>query len=976
MKRFFAVALAVLSFAFARAQSWETGEQYYRQGMYAEAIASLEGQSGAMADGYRVLSSLALRLDGREEQVQAYLKQWPESVLVPQVSYLQALDWFDQERYKDVLVVLDGLAPEQLNKSQLPEYTYKLGYSAYRAGEWEYARQILSRVSALPYSDYTAPACYTLGYVDYAHGLFKEAEEWFEKAGGDVRFADLAKYYILECRFNEKDYTYVLRNGEQLLADAPEDRKPRLARILSESHLVRGNVDKARGYYDRYLSNGKGGNTRADYFYAGEMMYLAEDWEAAAENFGKVTGQLDSLGQMASYQLGYSQLQLKNKVAALDAFKNAATGQNHTPEIREDAFFNYAKLAFDLGKDTAPFQKYLKRFGTKARGEQIYSYMAMVALQNHDYEAAVEAYDNMDELEPSMQSNYMKAYFLRAKQLMDKGSWRAAVPLLKTAAYYSPARDGFNQLSRYWMAEAYYRDGKYEDARGILTDLYNLSALKGSAEGELIPYQMAYTYFREGNYEQAQRWFNTYLNGRHSQYGGDAQTRIGDCSFFRGDYPTAIAAYEKKMTLYPDAQDLYPGFRAGVASGLLQKEQDKVRFLEGVKKASPSAPYYSESYYELGRAYIAVGADAEAEKAFQTLKSTTKDPSMATLATLALGTVARNQGREEEALRLYKQVVSQGGDYAEDALLAIESIYRSRQDPDAYLAYVNSLGSAASRTEEEKEEVYFSTAEQIFLSGDIAKATSTLQTYLERYPRAAYGAKARFYLGECYRSSGALEQAADQYQRALEEGLDAALAESARLQYANLNYELGNYGKAYGAYLQLQEQARFEENKATAAIGLMRSAFRAREWGDALSAAQKILDGNKDAALQREALYVRAKSYLSTSRRTEAFQDFRELAKQPSTNEGAEAAYLVIQDLFDRASFGDIQDRVYAFAEKAGGQNYWLAKAYIVLGDTFAEQGNAAQARTTFESIKSGYTPTGPEDDVLDQVEVRLRKLK
>ena len=974
MKRIFAAVLAVLCFASARAQSWDAAEQYYRKGMYAEAIASLEGKSGAMADGYRVLSSQALKLDGREEMVRAYLNKWPESVLVPQVSFLQAMDWFDQERFQEVLALLDNLAPEQLQDSQLPEYTYKLGYSAYRAGEWEYARQVLARVYKLPYSDFTAPACYTLGYVDYAHGLFQEAEEWFERAGGDVRFASLAKYYILECRFNEKDYTYVLRNGDDLLADAPEDRKPRLARILSEANLVRGNVDKARSYYDRYLT-GKDGKTRADYFYAGEMMFLAEDWAAAAENFGKVTDLPDSLGQMASYQLGYSQLQLKNKVAALDAFRDASQ-LSFTQDVQEDAFFNYAKLAFDLGKDTAPFQQYLKRFGTKARGEQIYSYMAMVALQNHDYEAAVEAYDNLDVLEPAMQSNYMKAYFLRARQLMEKGSWRAAVPLLKTAAYYSPTRDGFNQLSRYWMAEAYYRDGKYEDARGILTELYNLSALKGMAEGELLPYQMAYTYFREGNYEQAQRWFSTYLNGAHSRYGGDAQTRIGDCHFFRGDYPSAISAYEKKIAEYPDAQDLYPGFRAGVACGLLQREQDKVRFLEGVKQASPGAPYYSETYYELGRAYVATGAVAEAEKAFQTLKATTKDPSMGVLATLELGTIARNQGREEEALRLYKQVVAQGGDHAEDALLAIESIYRSRQDPDAYLAYVNSLGGGASRTEEQKEEVYFSTAEQIFLSGDLSKAATTLQTYLERYPHPAYGAKARFYLGECYRASGALEQSADLYQAALEEGLEPALAESARLQYANLNYQLGNYGKAYGAYLQLKEQARLEENKATAAVGLMRSAFRAHEWGDALSAAQDILDSSKDAALQREALYVRAKSYLSTSRRTEAFKDFRELARQPSTNEGAEAAYLVIQDLFDRASFGEIQSRVYDFADKAGGQNYWLAKAFIVLGDSFAEQGNVAQARATFESIKSGYTPTGEEDDVLDQVEVRLRKLQ
>ena len=66
---------------------------------------------------------------------------------------------------------------------------------------------------------------------------------------------------------------------------------------------------------------------------------------------------------------------------------------------------------------------------------------------------------------------------------------------------------------------------------------------------------------------------------------------------------------------------------------------------------------------------------------------------------------------------------------------------------------------------------------------------------------------------------------------------------------------------------------------------------------------------------------------------------------------------------------------VYDFSGKAGVQNYWLAKAFIVLGDTFAEEGNTAQAKATFESIRSGYTSTGTQDDVLDQVELRLRKL-
>ena len=102
----------------------------------------------------------------------------------------------------------------------------------------------------------------------------------------------------------------------------------------------------------------------------------------------------------------------------------------------------------------------------------------------------------------------------------------------------------------------------------------------------------------------------------------------------------------------------------------------------------------------------------------------------------------------------------------------------------------------------------------------------------------------------------------------------------------------------------------------------------------------------------------------------------KDLSAKPSDNEGAEAMYLVIQDLYDRGEFASVSDKVYEFAGKAAGQNYWLAKAYITLGDSFVELGNRAQARTTFESILSGYTPReGMDDDVLDQVKIRLERL-
>ena len=116
-----------------------------------------------------------------------------------------------------------------------------------------------------------------------------------------------------------------------------------------------------------------------------------------------------------------------------------------------------------------------------------------------------------------------------------------------------------------------------------------------------------------------------------------------------------------------------------------------------------------------------------------------------------------------------------------------------------------------------------------------------------------------------------------------------------------------------------------EQNRKAAAIGLMRSSFRAREWADAIADSRLVLDSFKaDKDLQREARYVNAKSLMSTSRRAEALEQFKLLAKEPATDEGAEAAYILIQDRFDRADFAAVQRDfclvVVVFAPHAVGE--------------------------------------------------------
>ena len=120
---------------------------------------------------------------------------------------------------------------------------------------------------------------------------------------------------------------------------------------------------------------------------------------------------------------------------------------------------------------------------------------------------------------------------------------------------------------------------------------------------------------------------------------------------------------------------------------------------------------------------------------------------------------------------------------------------------------------------------------------------------------------------------------------------------------------------------------------------------------------------------------MKAKSYLATSRRTEAFALLEKLADDVSGPYGAEAAYMLILDCYDRGDFDKVKEMVYAFADAGSGQMYWLAKSFIVLGDSFAETGELEQAKATFESVRDGYESDSSDDDVLDNVNMRLERL-
>lgn len=931
----------------------------------------------ADAEGYAVMADIVSGTPGYVSMMETYLAKRPHTALAFRMRYQHAMNLFEAEEYLEAGNILSEIDRKRIDKGQIDEYIFKSAFCALENGDEAKAKELFQEIDMRPVSDYTAPSRYVLGYLAYEDQDFQKAIDWMDEASEDSRFKSMAEYYIFESRFMLKDHEYVVANGDSMYAAVPKERKAHLARIISESCLVLGDVDKARKYYELSGSGADVGNNRSDWFYSGSMLYAIDDYEGAIRSYSNMTDRTDSLGQIANYHLGYSYIQTKNKVAALDAFKDAANVL-HDPELTEDAFFNWAKLAFDLNDDTSVFNAYIDAYPAKEQEQRINSYIAVAALHDRDYEAAVNAYDKIDELDDHMVLNYMKANYMRANQLVKNGSYRLAIPCLKAAAYYSDRSSRFNQLSRFWLAESYYRNEQYRDALTTYTDLYNISALYGQEEHDILPYNIAYCYFESGDYPAALKWFGEYLEDPYAAYRKEALVRSADCYFVDKDYKKACEMYENVIESYADSTDMYPYYQAGVAYGLLKKPAKKIELLKNVMKASPDADFYAESLYELGRAYVAKYEDDKAQECFMLLANSVKDATYVARAYLEMGSLARNQSQYNDALKYYKTVVEDMpmSGYAEDALAAIESIYQIRNKPKEYIAYIEKIGKGDSKTADEKEDMIFNSAEQIFLSENYQKALVALDSYLEQYPDGRNAYKADFYKAESYRLLGKFEQACDCYRKVIEGG-EGSFVELSMLNFSDISFRLERWEDAYGGYSSLYSAALLENNKSTALAGMMRSAYRGHDWGEAIKNADKVMfDSRTSQALHTEAQYVKAKSYLASSRRDEAFAILEKLSEDVSGEYGAEAAYLLILDSYDKGEFEEVENKVYAFSDAGSPQVYWLAKSFIVLGDSFVERDELAQAKATFESVRDGYEPQNADDDVRDNVELRLKKLE
>ena len=932
--------------------------------------------SVSFIESYLTLITIEMSRPDIDYRVRKLKQDFPETVKMNEIDLKYGSYYFNTGNFTEALTILSEIDPKMLPASQKAEYYFKYGYANLRTGNNQKAFDCFAAVGRLPFGSYSNPAIYYSAHIEYMKRDFKKATELFGKIEKDPRFTLLAKYYILESRFMLKEYQFVIQNGESLYNQLTGELRIKTARVVSESFFALGNTEKAQFYFDKYSAE-SGTLTRKDIYYAGIIAYSQKKFDQAIEILRQVLGEDDSLSQNAAYHLGRCYIEIKNKVEALASFRYASEGM-HDLTIKEDAMFNYAKLSFDLNSDITVFRRYLDTYApTEQKYNEIQNYIATSYLLRQDYKSAIDVLRTIRNPSSKDIINLQKATFLRGMQLVNLGAYREAIPVFELSVTNGNYNNNLLNVTQFWLAEAYYRDNKFQRSVDINLALATRNnTFKGNREYPTSLYNLAYSYFKLANFEQAEAWFKRYLNLPKGDilYADEAVTRLGDCLFMQRKYTEAITAFSG-VSNSNQALKQYSSYQMAIAYGLLGDDNRKSSLLKELVSANLGQHLYPEVLYELGRTLVQTGRYSEATEYFTELRDKFTTTHFYPKALLELGLIALNRGESTNAAEYYKRILEQApqSPEASAAIAGLENIYQDQGRAEEFLAFLDGLGLSKVRTTDERELILFSSAEKHFLSGNFAQAVSSLNSFLRSYPKGGKAPQAYFYLGESYQKTGKPELALDAFLKVMETG-EGSFTELATLNYARISYQIENYREAGKAYSTLSRIAQLDNNKIEAQLGKMNSFFMDKQYENAIAEGQRSESFGISDQERTRVKYVIAKSYWLLGDRTKATPYLTDLARNKVTPEGAESAYLLISDSFDKGDFQKVEKDVYSFADSRSPQSYWLAKSYILLGDSFAERDNWDQAEATYKSILDSYKPQ-KKDDIEEQLKMRLKKI-
>lgn len=946
-------------------------EQYKKQSKDAKQLPEVE---------YLILSSWYNQgKPGVDDLLKDYLDTYPETLYRQEIYFYIGSIHFNQGEWAKALFWFNQADIDYLSMSEQEDYAFRTAVSLLKNGQWKESRptfELLSKNS----DKYNVPASYYLAYIDFHNGDYGPALETFRILNNKPEYKEATSLFLIQGAFIQGRKDEAISRGLDYIRTYPNGEDiGEVFRILGNCYYQNENAEKALYYYQEYLK-AAANPVRQDMYILGELYYNLEDYDQAINVLKLVASTTDRVGQAAYLLLGQAYLKTDETANAMMAF-DAASRVSYDESISEKALYNYVLLVnrsnvsvFD-GSIKAT-QRFLQEHPNSKYTNEINKVLANNLLMSKDYDAALKAINSMNSKDKEILAAKQIILFQLGTQKFIDGDYNKAKDDLNACINLGNYNTTTKGEAYFWLGEIAYREGNYKQAIKDYTNYTNQTTTKTNYP-EVI-YNLGYAYYETKEYNQALTNFKKYVVAEKDQQlpsYADALNRIGDCYLFNRNYAESERYYAQAIDANPAGAD-YAEYQKAFVKGMQRDYASKVRILDNLMATYPNSGYYDDALYEKARALTMMNKEADAIPVLEKLLKQFPRSMYAAQSGVLLGQIYYNQNNSPKSIETYKKVVSSypNTEEARISVQALESVYKDINDISSYAAYVNSLGKGMSLSSVRQDSLTYLAAENIYMKGRKAEAKTALNKYLQSYPSGIFSSDAHFYIGSIDFDSKDYNSALSHFNNVIKANnrkyIDDALIYSSGIEFDNKNYT-----SAYKIYSQLDEVASNTENHNTAQLGMLRCSYLLKNDEEVIEAANKLLANKKLASdVANEAQFYRGKSLLNKKKSDDAIKDFTAVGKEPRNAFGAESQYILANIYYQNKSYDKAEKQVLDFMKKGTPHQYWMARAVIVLADTYTAKGDNFQAKQYLESLKANYG--GTEKDIADMISQRLAKIK
>ena len=893
-----------------------------------------------------------------------FLDEYPNSFLVNDVFIDIALIYYRTNNFSESVKYLNKIDQNLL----VLDLQFKLAYSYFKIDSLIDASYYFSKIASSK-SNYSDPSRYYFAHILYSLENYDSALENFLKLENSEKFSSIVPYYIAQIYFIKKNYEKVIELISNMIDNLVPARYSEMNRLLAESYFHINDYSNAAIYFENYINASD--PLDYDYYLLGLSYYNISNYQNAINNFIKISSSADTLLQYSAYYLGFSYLNLDNFSYAMQAFKKSSD-LNFNWVLKEDSYYNYAKLSYELN---LPFDNtlkvltsYNKVFNKSLKyNKEISSLLINLYQGSSQYLNAYNQLNSLVSLDGDEKIAMQNISYILGVQSYNKQNYNQAISYFKKSNKF-PINSEIYYMSCFWLAESYYQLKDYENAISTHKKIAYVSNKKLNEYVVNQKYNNAYCYYNTKQYKLATEYFKIFENSsKDSIYLNDTYLRLADSYFMRKNYFKAHEYYQKTIN-YSLFDIDYALYKSSIAAGLLNKNKDKVKNLKKIVSDFPKSIYFDVSLYDLANYYKGINNYDSSLKYYKQVIEYSSENNLLSGSYLGKGMLYLNNNEYNKALDNFFTVTNKYSKtkYFKEAISGIERAYTSLGKIEDYLVFIESLPNY-SLSKLQQDTLIYNTAFIKFSEKNYESANEIFKKYLNDFVDGNFYVDALYY---CAVSSIEINDSstASLYYNLILENSDQKYREQSLVYFARKYYNSKNYDLSNKYYNDLQEVISSNSLKREVLIRLMHG-YENINRKKAASYANKVLDfDKKDDWLLSKAYIIIARNAYDNGNYIKSNYLYKKVSLISRYAEGAESMYYIAYFAFLNDSLSIAENTIFKLADDYHSDHY-IAKGFILLSDIYMKQENAFQAKATLESIITNH-------DGADLIKLSKKKLK